>query len=158
MVVGTTGSGQLVGALVAGQSYLFSADPTLLGLPNGLAKSFTGSGTASISFVDAPDSDADGVADDGDASGAELAFQSSASAIGCYTPIGPGVAAADVPIVGGTLPLPTAGSYELSVRQLYSGGAATSPFSGSTSSKLGLVVRNAPMAALANRLGARSLR
>ena len=69
MVVGATGSGQLVGALVAGPTYQFTADPSLVGLPNGLAKSFTGSANISISFVDALDSDADGVADDGDASG-----------------------------------------------------------------------------------------
>lgn len=69
VVVGATGSGQLVGALVAGPTYQFTADPSLVGLPNGLAKSFTGSANISISFVDALDSDADGVADDGDASG-----------------------------------------------------------------------------------------
>jgi hypothetical protein len=71
-----------------------------------------------------------------DAGGAELAFQSSGSANGFYTLTGPGVALFDVPIVDGTLPLPTADSYELSVRQLYNGGPAGSPFSGSTSATL----------------------
>lgn len=71
-----------------------------------------------------------------DAVGTELAFQSSGSASGFYTLMGPGVALFEVPIVDGTLPLPTAGSYELSVSQLYNGGLAGTPFSGSTSATL----------------------
>jgi len=67
------------------------------------------------------------------AGGTELAFQSSGSASGSYTLSGPGVALFEVPIVDGTLPLPTAGSYELSVSQLYNGAPAGTPFSGSTS-------------------------
>jgi hypothetical protein len=62
------GTGQIVGALVAGQDYTFTGSIGLTGSPSA-SYAYTGSGLLSIDFVDAVDSDGDGVADDGDASG-----------------------------------------------------------------------------------------
>lgn len=62
------GTGQIVGTLVAGEDYTFSGTAGLTGIPSA-PYAHTGSSLVSIDFVDAVDSDGDGVADDGDASG-----------------------------------------------------------------------------------------
>jgi len=113
-----------------------------LSTPNTVALQLAFELTGSSSFSGDVESSAIVTFDVG-ADGAELAFQSSGSVDDFYSLAGPGVALFDVPVTNGSLPLPTAGSYELTIGQVYNGGLATSPFFGSTSATL--VLPNVPV-------------